>query len=215
MNIVLGKTALHVLSEEKMYSATVLLSGGIDSSVLLAWLTNQGIRCQPLFVDYGQSSASRELIAAQVISSKMDLTLDRVTIPNVSSLTKNQITDPSYSTNPFYPNRNLLLLTIGSLHAYEHRNQGLGMGAIRAVGTTSFPDLSHTFFSEFKKLVTTSLNYNLAILTPFTDLTKAEVVKIGRDLHVPLDLTYSCLTSSNRPCGLCESCVSRKEVLEG
>jgi 7-cyano-7-deazaguanine synthase len=196
-----------------MYKVTVLLSGGIDSSVLLAWCKNQEIECQPLFFDYGQVTASRELNAAEKISKKMGFALEKVTISNVSSLTKNQITDPSQSTSPFYPNRNLLLLTLGSMHAYENKNQGVGIGAIRAVNSTPFPDMSHTFFDEFTKLVETSLNYKLAILVPFIDLTKTEVVKIGRNLQVPLELTYSCLTTSDRPCGSCESCISRKEAM--
>jgi 7-cyano-7-deazaguanine synthase len=196
-----------------MYKVTILFSGGIDSSVLLAWCKSQGIDCQPLFLDYGQVTASREFSAAEKISKKMGLPLEKVTIPDVSSLTRNQITDPSHSTNPYYPNRNLLLLTIGSLHAYENKNQGVGIGAIRAVGSTPFPDLSQMFFDEFTKLVETSLNYKLAILTPFLDLTKTEVVKIGRNLHVPIELTYSCLTNSDRPCEFCESCISRKVAL--
>ncbi len=196
-----------------MYKVTVLLSGGIDSSVLLAWCKNQEIECQPLFLDYGQVTAPREFNAAEKISEKMGFTLEKVTIPDVSSLTKNQITDPSNSRNPYYPNRNLLLLTLGSLHAYENKNQGVGIGAIRAMGSTPFPDLSQIFFDEFTTLVETSLNYKLAILTPFIDLTKKEVVKIGRNLHVPFELTYSCLTNSDRPCEFCESCISRKEAL--
>lgn len=196
-----------------MYKVTVLFSGGVDSSVLLAWCKNQGIQCQPLFVDYGQITASTEFIAAERISKKMGLPLEKVTIPDVSSLTRNQITDPSNSQNPFYPNRNLLLLTLGSLHAYENKNQGVGIGAIRAVSSTPFPDLSQLFFNEFAKLIDTSLNYKLAILTPFIDLTKKEVVKIGRNLHVPFDLTYSCLTNGDRPCEFCESCIFRNEAL--
>jgi 7-cyano-7-deazaguanine synthase len=196
-----------------MYKVTVLFSGGVDSSVLLAWFKNQGIQCQPLFIDYGQVTALREYTSAEKISKKMELSLEKITIPNVSSLTRNQITDPSSSTNPFYPNRNLLLLTLGSLHAFENKNQGIGIGAIRAVGSTQFPDVSMTFFNEFAKLVETSLNYKLAILTPFIDLTKTEVVKIGRNLQVPFELTYSCLTNNDRPCEFCESCISRNEAL--
>jgi 7-cyano-7-deazaguanine synthase len=197
-----------------MYKVTVLFSGGVDSSVLLAWFKNQEVQCQPLFVDYGQITASREFMAAEKISKKMDFNIKKVTIPDISSLTRNQITDPSHSKNPYYPNRNLLLLTLGSLHAYENKNEGVGIGAIRAEGSTPFPDLSQLFFNEFAKLADISLNYKLAILTPFIDLTKTEVVKIGRNLGVPFDLTYSCLTNSDRPCEFCESCISRKEALE-
>jgi 7-cyano-7-deazaguanine synthase len=196
-----------------MYKITILFSGGMDSSVLLAWCKKQGIECQPLFVDYGQVTASKEFSAAEIISKKLNMPLEKITISDVSSLTKNQITDPSHSKNPFYPNRNLLLLTLGSLHAYENKNDGVGIGAIRAEGSTPFPDLSQTFFDEFTKIVETSLNYKLAIITPFIELTKKEVAKIGKNLDVPFELTYSCLTNNNQPCGFCESCISRNDVL--
>ena len=198
-----------------MYNVTILFSGGIDSSVLLALFKDQGIKCHPLFVDYGQITAVREYDAAKKISKNLGLKLEKVTIPDISSLTTNQLTNPSVSQNPFYPNRNLLLLTIGSLHAFENKNQGVGIGAIKAIGTTPFPDISLPFLNEFEKLVAISLNYQLAILSPFIDMTKKEVVKIGRNLDVPFDLTYSCLTNSERPCEVCESCISRKDVLGG
>lgn len=197
-----------------MYKVTILLSGGIDSSVLLAWCSDQGIECQPLFVDYGQVTAPRELSAAEKVSKHYKYSLESVEIPNVSHITRNQITDPANSTNPFYPNRNLLLLTIGSLHAFENKNQGVGIGAIRAMNSTPFPDVNPTFFNQFSTLVETSLNFQLAIVTPFIDLTKTEVVKIGQKLQVPFKLTYSCLTNKEKPCGNCESCISRREALE-
>jgi len=196
-----------------MYKVTVLFSGGVDSSVLLAWFKKQEIECQPLFIDYGQVTGSMELSSAKKISEKMGFELEKITIPNVSSLTKNQITDPANSQNPFFPNRNLLLLSLGSLHAYENKNQGVGIGAIGADGSTPFPDISQIFFDEFSKVVRTSLNYELAILTPFLELTKTEVVKIGRNLHVPFEITYSCLTKNDVPCEICESCISRKKAL--
>jgi 7-cyano-7-deazaguanine synthase len=196
-----------------MYNITILFSGGIDSSVLLALFKDQGIECHPLFVDYGQITAVREYNAAKKISKNLGLKLEKVSIPDISSLTTNQLTNPSISQNPFYPNRNLLLLTIGSLHAFENKNQGVGIGVIKASGTTHFPDISQPFLDEFAKIVAISLNYQLAILTPFLDMTKREVVKFGRNLDVPFELTYSCLTNNKRPCEICESCISRMDAL--
>ncbi len=198
-----------------MYKVTVLLSGGIDSSILLALLKDQGIETSPLFVDYGQATARREYKAATEISLKMGFNLEKISIPDISKITINQLTRPEASQNPFYPNRNLLLLTLGSIHAYENKHQGVAIGVIKAIGTIPFPDIKQAFFDKFTDLIAQSLNYELAILTPFIEMSKEEVMVIGKKLNVPLGLTYSCLANNESPCGECESCISRKEVLGG
>lgn len=198
-----------------MYKVTVLFSGGIDSSILLALLKDQSVESTPLFIDYGQIPAERECKAATQISKKMRLKLEKISVPNISEITINQLTRPETSQNPFYPNRNLLLLTLGSIHTYENRHQGIGIGVIKAIGTTPFPDINKRFFDKFADLVTQSLNYELAVLTPFIEMSKEEVIEIGKRLNVPLELTYSCLVSNDYPCGKCESCIAREEVLEG
>lgn len=198
-----------------MYKVTTLFSGGIDSSVLLALFKDQGLECTPLFIDYGQVTTEREYRAAAEVSKKMGLELEKISVPDVSKITINQLTRPESSQNPFYPNRNLLLLTLGSIYAYENKHQGVGIGVIKAIGTTPFPDIQQGFFDEFANLVTKSLNYKLGILVPFIDMSKDEIVEIGKKLKVPLELTYSCLVKNDPPCGECESCTSREEVLEG
>jgi 7-cyano-7-deazaguanine synthase len=195
-----------------MHKVTVLLSGGIDSSVLLALLKDQGIESSPIFIDYGQATAKREYKAATEISLKMGLNLEKISVPNISKITTNQLTRPEISKNPFYPNRNLLLLTLGSIHAFENKHQGVAIGVIKAIGTIPFPDIQMVFFDKFIDLVAQSLNYELAILTPFIEMSKEEVVAIGKKLNVPLELTYSCLANNDSPCGECESCISRAEV---
>ena len=198
-----------------MHKVTVLFSGGIDSSVLLAFLLNQGLESVPLFIDYGQVTARREYKAAVEISKEFGLNIEKITVPEISKFTINQLTRPDISQNPFYPNRNLLLLTLGSNLAFKNKHQGVAIGIIKAIGTTLFPDIQQIFFDKFTDLISQSLNYDLAILTPFIEMSKEEVVEIGKNLNVPLELTYSCFVGDNYPCGECESCVSRKNVLEG
>lgn len=195
-----------------MYKVTVLLSGGIDSSVLLALLNNYGLECTPIFIDYGQVTAEKEYMSALEISKRMELDLEIISAPEISKISVNQLTNPEISQNPFYPNRNLLLLTLGSIYAYENKQQGIAIGAIKALGTIPFPDINHEFFEKFSDMVSYSLNYELSILTPFIDMSKKEVVEIGKKLGVPLESTYSCLVN-NKPCEKCESCLSRKEAL--
>ena len=195
-----------------MYKVTVLFSGGIDSSVLLTFLKDQGVECVPLFIDYGQTTAKREYEAADKISKQIGLEIEAISIPDISKITTNQLTRPDASQNPFYPNRNLLLLTIGSTYAYEKKHQGVAIGIIKAIGTTPFPDINQMFFDKFADIVAKSLNYDLAILTPFIDMSKEEVIEIGKNLNVSIELTYSCFVNNDHPCGECESCLSREDV---
>ncbi len=196
-----------------MYKVTILLSGGIDSTVLLALLNDQNIECYPLFVDYGQVVAERERKASRAICAYYGLDIEEVDIKSVKHLSDNQLTNPTKSNNPFFPNRNLLLITLASIYAYENKHDGIAIGIIKAFNTIPFPDLKQEFFKSLSKTLSLSLNYELAILTPFIDMSKEEVVEIGKELNVPFALTYSCLTNNENHCGECESCKSRKEVL--
>ncbi|MDR4969504.1 MAG: 7-cyano-7-deazaguanine synthase [Acholeplasmataceae bacterium] len=198
-----------------MYQVTILLSGGIDSSVLLAFLLDQKIKCTPFFIDYGQITAKVEYKSAKSISEYYGLELELIRISEVSKLTSNQITNPDQSKDPFYPNRNLLLLTLATLYAYEKDHDGVGIGVIKSLGTASFPDIMPEFFNKFSCMISTSLGRELSILTPFVDITKLEVVEIGKRLNVPFELTYSCLTNHEEPCGKCDSCKSRENALRG
>lgn len=197
----------------KMYNITVLCSGGIDSSVLLSLLYIQGISCSPIFIDYGQITSPREYQAAKSICDHLGLNLERLNIPDISRFTINQLTNPSLSQNSYYPNRNLLLLTVGSIYAYQNKHDGISLGAIMANDTYSYPDIAPKFLKKAEQLINFSLNYNLALIVPLVNMSKNEVVSLGRQLKVPLNLTYSCLTRNDYHCGLCDSCISRKSSL--
>lgn len=193
-----------------MHNVTVLLSGGIDSSVMLALLLEQKISCFPLFINYGQVTAKRELEAASEICDNYNLKLEQVDISNVSKFTLNQLTNPALSNNPYYPNRNLLLIVIGSIRAYEEKHNGVAIGIIN---TISFPDCTNEFLNYANKSISGGLGREIALIAPFSNLSKHEVVKIGKQLKVPLEKTFSCI-ASNIACGYCGSCKDRDVILK-
>lgn len=192
-----------------MHNVTVLLSGGIDSSVMLALLLEQKINCSPLFINYGQITAKRELESALKICDNYSLKLEQVNISDVSRITLNQLTNPSLSKNPFFPNRNLILIVIGSMFSYEKNYNGIAIGIIK---TLSYPDCTNEFLTSARELVSKSLNKEIALIAPLSNLSKFEVVEMGKHLKVPLEKTFSCIVS-NIPCGYCESCKDRAAVL--
>src|SRR5262249_29874147 len=92
-----------------------------------------------------------------------------------------------YSAN-FIPGRNLALLTVAALFAFVQGADALALGLLEG---NPYPDASPRFLSAFETLFVEGLGRPLAILTPFAQLPKDEVVRIGEAL--PLELSLSCV----------------------
>lgn len=189
----------------------VLLSGGIDSSVLLAELLHERIGCKCLFVDYGQRARKEEYAASKRISDSMNVDLLRVVLGNFSGRFRNLLTQDNPSLSTVFPARNMLLLTLAAQIGYEEHARAVAIGVIM---TARYPDCSKEFLESAEKLITLALGEKMAVLSPFSQLTKRQVVGIGRTLDVPFELTYSCLGGGRKHCGRCESCKERRAALE-
>jgi 7-cyano-7-deazaguanine synthase len=84
--------------------------------------------------------------------------------------------------------------------------------------TDQFPDASYNFFKSLEQLINRGKhkreNTNIEILLPLIKLSKSEVVKLAKNLSVPLELTWSCYSDGEKPCGQCSSCLKRKKALD-
>jgi len=187
-------------------TAVILLSGGIDSTVLLGELLVEGIQCSPLFVDYGQRAASRELVAAERISKHYNAPLSRIALSSFGDMFRNMLTD-SKSSDPVFPARNMLLLTIASQIAYERHLDAVAIGIIRG---PAYPDCDRPFLEAAESALSKALRRRIPILAPFTDINKIEVALLGRALKAPLKDTYSCFIGGTSHCGKCPSCIDRR-----
>jgi 7-cyano-7-deazaguanine synthase len=81
----------------------------------------------------------------------------------------------------------------------------------------NYPDSSPMFFDSFNKTATLGRftgSKTGKVILPFAKLDKSEIVKLGARLKVPFELTWSCYTSSKRPCGRCLSCILRARSFE-
>jgi 7-cyano-7-deazaguanine synthase len=76
--------------------------------------------------------------------------------------------------------------------------------------SSGYPDCRPAYYEAFNQLVRQGTRAgNIRIETPLISLSKAEIVKLGLELHAPLDLTWSCYSREDKACGVCESCVLR------
>ena len=81
--------------------------------------------------------------------------------------------------------------------------------AVGILGTSPFADAGPEFFAQFTQAMNTSLGAELQLHRPFADVTKREVMELGRDL--PLEWTFSCLSPRQQlHCGQCNKCAERR-----
>lgn len=174
--------------------AVVLVSGGIDSAVLLEWARS---RFRPIALTFeidgrprGEAKACRALIR-------------RARCPHIVVPVRFLRSQPS----GYVPARNLVYHGIAQSIAEAHSARAVVAGHNRSDAKV-FPDATPAYFRRLERLGAAR------IVLPFSQLTDAQVVALGRRLKVPLDLTWSCYRDGARPCGRCAACRGRIESLE-
>ena len=197
--------------------ACVLISGGLDSCVLLANLAEQGWEITPLYVRAGLVWETVELIWIRRFLARVNLPglkpLHQVSLPVEDiyqthwSTTGESVPGPnSHDSAVYLPGRNLLLLSKAAVYCALNQIGVIALGPLKG---NPFPDSTPTFFRGFQRLASTALSHPLKILTPFINLSKTEVIGLGKRL--PLELTYSCIRPVGEThCGDCNKCAERR-----
>lgn len=201
------------------------LSGGMDSAVLLYYLKYRlGNEVLCLSVDYGQRHR-KELEAAAWLAKVnhcehriADLRAVRDLLAG-SSQTSDSIPVPEghYAEESMkqtvVPNRNMLLLALAGAWAVSTKSGGIAFAA-HAGDHAIYPDCR----PEFAEAMTEALrlcDWNPPmLLRPFITLTKTDIVKVGKELQVPFEKTWSCYKGGDLHCGKCGTCVERIEAFQ-
>jgi 7-cyano-7-deazaguanine synthase len=214
--------ALHAAdSEVAVVEIAVLLSGGLDSAVLVAHAARSG-SVQPVYVSAGLSweAEERALVArllqtapfASGVRPLVRLALDVADIyPDTHWARRGA--PPAYDTpdeEVYLPGRNVLLLTkAGVLCALR----GIPRLLIGPLAGNPFPDATPAFFAAIAKALSLGLAHPLAIEAPFAGMHKEDVIRLGASLGVPFELTLSCMKpSGGRHCGVCSKCRERRDA---
>jgi 7-cyano-7-deazaguanine synthase len=206
-------------------SAIVLLSGGLDSTTVLAMARAQGFACHTLAVSYGQRHAA-ELQAAARVSKLLgavehrQMNVDLAAIGG-SALTDSRIAVPETPTIgipiTYVPARNTLFLALALGWAEVLRAQHIFIG-VNAVDYSGYPDCRPEFISAFESLARLATRAGVEgsrfrIHAPLMAMSKAEIIRAGQALGVDYGETVSCYqaTPSGTACGRCDSCRLRRE----
>lgn len=122
-------------------------------------------------------------------------------------------TPPAFDTpdeDVYLVGRNVMLLSKGAIYCARHGLSRLSMGLL---GGNPFPDATPQFFAAIARALSLGLHHDLTIATPFTDRHKRDVVRLGVELGVPLELTLSCMNPrQGRHCGRCSKCRERRDA---
>ncbi len=214
--------------------ALVLLSGGLDSATCLALAVKEYGKENviALSVSYGQKH-TKEIEAAEKIAKyygveKMELDLSLIfKFSNCSLLSGSdeEIPHESYAeqlketdgkpVSTYVPFRNGLFLSSAAAMALSRECSVIYYGAHSddAAGS-AYPDCSEVFNNAMNTAIYEGSGRQLKIKAPFVGMTKADVVKMGMELKVPYELTWSCYEGNDKPCGKCGTCIDRAKAFE-
>jgi 7-cyano-7-deazaguanine synthase len=205
--------------------AVILVSGGLDSSTVLAMAKQQGFHCYTLSFDYGQRHRS-ELIAAAQVSKSMQVeahkvvSLDLGTIGG-SALTDTNIDVPEFETTgipvTYVPARNTVFLSIALGWAEVLGANDIFVG-VNAVDYSGYPDCRPDYISAFEQMANLATKAGvegnkLTVHAPLIDMTKGQIIQAGIKVGVDYSATVSCYQADEEgaACGVCDSCRLRKQ----
>lgn len=209
-----------------MTEAIVLLSGGLDSSTVLAMAKDSGHELVALTFDYGQRHI-RELNSARRISKHFKVK-EHIIVPlDLGGLLRSALTTSSNSVpkgrsmneigkgipSTYVPSRNIIFLSIAASIA-ESRGAGLIYIAANSVDFSGYPDCTPEFIDAFQKTLDIGTKagregHGIRIMAPVITMSKADIVRAAMRLHVPLELTWSCYEGGVKACGRCDACLLR------
>lgn len=186
----------------------LLFSGGLDSTVLCKKLIREGHEVHLISFDYGQNHKI-ELEYAAKFAIRESLVHRTIDISFYGKLVNCFLTRGIGS--PVVTNRNTLMTVVANTIAAEEGFDAVALG-VQSGDNAVFADCRDEFFKKLADVFTASDNKNIPILTPLIDMTKQEVVNLAADLGVDVNSTYSCYEGTETPCGICVSCINRKEA---
>lgn len=198
----------------------VLLSGGLDSCILVAEILRRGCEVQPFYIRTGVRWEAAELQAVRRFLEHLagprlrklvvlDLPLTDLYASHWS-LTGNDVPNADSADQAVYlPGRNALLLVKPMVWCQLHRIPQL---ALAPLGTSPFEDSRQPFLDAFESALNQGCEFPVKILRPFGEMTKRQVMDLGREL--PLELTFSCISPiSGLHCGRCNKCAERQAAI--
>lgn len=211
--------------------AVILLSGGLDSSTVLYQAQADGCESYAISFDY-QQRHRRELESAKAIAHSAGITKHQIisfdlTLWGGSALTDRKIDyprdrtlDQMSETIPitYVPARNTIFLSFALAWAETLNAERIYIG-VNALDYSGYPDCRPDYIQAMQEVFRLGTKQGregepISIITPLINLKKTEIIKLGNQLGVPWEKTWSCYAGEEIACGLCDSCRLRLAAFE-
>jgi 7-cyano-7-deazaguanine synthase len=212
--------------------AIILLSGGLDSSTVLAIAQDEGFDAYAISFKYGQRheielEAARRIAKEAGVREHVEAAID-LRMFGGSALTsdvevpKKRAEDELGAGIPitYVPARNTVFLSFGLAWAEVLEADHVWIG-VNAVDYSGYPDCRPEYVAAYEQMANLATRrgvegHRMRIRTPLIDLTKAQIIQRGLELGVDYGLTLSCYdpSPSGESCGECDACVLRLRGFE-
>lgn len=196
--------------------AVCAVSGGLDSTVSLAFARKEGYELYLLFFRYGQKTQKKEESCVRKLikfyKPKGYLLIDLPWMKKLGGsalFDKNIPLDEKNFIKEYVPFRNSIFLAITTAWAEIIGAERIFTGSTG--GDHICPDNSKEYIASFQKIINigTMLNKNIILTAPLSKIDKSGAVKLGTELGVPFRLTWSCHNNIDKACGHCSNCIAR------
>jgi 7-cyano-7-deazaguanine synthase len=208
-----------------MMKAVCLLSGGMDSSTLAYLAKSEGYDILALHMNYGQRTETKERACAQKIARLLqvqdfiEVDIGYLAKAGASGLTDRTIAvedfDPArvHMPSTYVPFRNANLLSIATTYSEAKGADAIFIG-VQSLDYSGYPDCRPQFIDAFQRVIDlgTKDTTHITVQAPFVHLTKTDILKLGLNLGVPYEHTWSCYRNDSKACGTCGSCHFRREA---
>ena len=212
-------------------NAIILLSGGLDSSTVLAEAVQAGRTCHALSFRYGQrheyeieaaSRIARHFNVLEHTVLDIDLTAfggsaltDEINVP------KDALDEEGGIPVTYVPARNTIFLSFALAYAEVRKAQEIWIG-VNAIDYSGYPDCRPEYIAAFEAMANLATRdgvegRRMSIVTPLSQLDKTGIVERALELSVPLEHTHSCYDpdETGTPCGHCDACLLRARGFSG
>jgi 7-cyano-7-deazaguanine synthase len=210
--------------------ALVVMSGGMDSATALYHTIHDVAHVEAIGFNYGQKHR-KELEYAKAICAEVDVPFDVVDITTLATFLSSSLTDEGWDVpdghyaeesmkQTVVPNRNMIMLSIAGGVALSRGLMYVVTG-VHAGDHFIYPDCRprfiealNTAFFEGMEGMHKEGTHEPQVIAPFMHFGKHDIAKLGSDLHVPYNLTWSCYKGGDVHCGTCGTCTERREAFQ-
>ena len=209
-----------------MKKATLIVSGGMDSATLAYRYKHLGYKLELVGFDYGQRHV-KELQSLAAIAEQLNADFQIVDLSNLktalagAALTSDDVAVPDghYTKETMritvVPNRNAIMLAIATGIAVANGSNLVATG-VHSGDHFIYPDCRPQFIDAINEAFILGTEGHSTdafhVEAPFVNISKADIAKLGNELGVPYELTWSCYKGGEIHCGRCGTCVERIEA---